>query len=156
MNDEPTPIVFETIEPDLHGGGLSGVWQGHRYPLFVFTPLREACLGHYAIAFAPDWQEYDKAFALLYLPVPFLDQSVAGRPLGKNVRAGDTVRPWTQATYKGWPLYYVSGHDTAVKPGDFPVMFGPATVDIEEVFPDGAPVSAGSGVPTLPGPSLGP
>ncbi|THF87754.1 hypothetical protein E7T09_00470 [Deinococcus sp. KSM4-11] len=146
------PVPFRTLFVDDRTGYIYGVTEGDsQYPLYVFTPLREACVGHYEIPVGPNWPEYAVDFVLTYVPVTAAIPAPypSGITLGINRRPKDTQRPWDQATYHGWPLYYVADHQTKAEKGNHPAMFEPVTLDIEVIEPS-------DGVITLPGPNIGP
>lgn len=93
----------------IRGTELCGLTNQGILPLYRFVPLYLALMCGEVVPFASDWPEYLKALLYLYSPLPSqpLTQIPAGLApdLGKQSRKPSGLRPWEQATFRGWPLY---------------------------------------------------
>lgn len=112
--------------------------------LYRFMPLRLALLCGQTVPFASHWPEHLKPFVYGYTPLPCPPPGASiGEALrlhlGQRVRPRSGLRPWDQATYRGWPLYLFAGD----RPGT------PAGGEVENLFhcvPENVlPLSIGGG-----------
>lgn len=138
-----------TLTVVVEAGRLHVRQPGGLNPLYRFTPLRLAMMCGQQVPFASEWPEYLKPFVYRFVPLPALD--VRSTPLGlpgafgRRARSPHGLRPWPQATYNGWPLYY--REDTPGLAGHHAIsdLFDLVQVTVQPPVPD--PLAAPSGGP---------
>jgi len=107
------PRVPSILKVEMHEGQLYGVpadgLTDNRVPIYRFAALQAAIHSGQGVPYASHWPEHLKLFIYSYSPLPVLSSTqlpsdlefeFAGRP-----RPAEGLRPWRQATFRGWPLY---------------------------------------------------
>lgn len=103
--------------------------------LYYFVPLRLSRVCGQSVPFAAQWPEHLKPFVYDYSPLPTLPQWVIETlppelqaDFASQSRDASGLRPWDQATFRGWPLYI----HTRDRPGHAPER---VTTDLFECVP---------------------
>lgn len=136
------PVVGVGVE----GERLMALTSGGALGLYRYAPLQAALLSGLSVPFAARWPEHLKLFVYAYVPLPAQAASPLASgldELGVHTRDLGGLRPWDQATYRGWPLYlWVPDHPGTPPGGQVTHLFEPVFVQQAALPPPG---SAGQG-----------
>lgn len=130
----------ELVRIEDAGGQLYGIDEHGWWPLYRYAPLQAAVLSGQDVPYAHLWPEHLKLFIYKYLPVPALAPEQVPPALverfGAVTRSPGGLRPWIQATYKGWPLYLYD-QDEAGSPvrGVVPALFCAVDTGVRSLAP---------------------
>ena len=124
----PTIVKVEMHEGRLYGVA-AGTPSGNRVPIYRFAALQAAIHSGQGVPYASHWPEHLKLFIYSYSPLPVLSSKQLPYGLepefAERPRPEMGLRPWRQATFRGWPLYVHArtGNDSAAWDGSVTHLF---------------------------------